>query len=115
MLNSSPCQTSCRTLLFSEGVDSKSICADSHIRAFQVAELDHLLSATEVQPYLYEKTFEEAKNDPIVISHTSGTTGMPKPIVWTHAIAATIDAHMIPSDLAGRSNVYATMKACKRQ
>ena len=102
-------------MLFSEGIDSESLTADSHIRAFQVAELDHLLSTSGVQPYLYEKTFEEAKHDPIVISHTSGTTGMPKPIVWTHAIAATIDAHMIPSDLAGRKNVYATMKACKRQ
>ena len=115
MLNYSPCQTDCRTLLFSEGVDTESIIADTHIRAFQVAELDHILSTTGVRPFSYDKTFEEAKNDPIVISHTSGTTGMPKPIVWTHAIAATIDAHMIPSDLAGRKNVYATMKACKRQ
>ena len=115
MLNPSPYQTSCRTLLFSEGIESESLTADSHIRALQVAKLDHILSTTRVQPYLYDKTFEEAKHDPIVISHTSGTTGMPKPIVWTHAIAATIDAQMIPSDLAGRKNVYATMKACKRQ
>ena len=102
-------------MLFSEDVGSESLTADSRIRAFQVAELNDLLSATGVQPYLYEKTFEEAKHDPIVISHTSGTTGMPKPFIWTHAIAATIDAQMIPSDLAGRKNVYATMKACKRQ
>ena len=68
-----------------------------------------------VPPYLYEKTFEEAAHDPIVIVHTSGTTGMPKPILWTHAIYATIDAQMIPSDLAGRKNVYARMKECKRQ
>lgn len=102
-------------MVFSEGIDSEEITAISPVRAFQVAELDHLLSATGVKHYLYERTFEEAKHDPIVIVRTSGTTGMPKPIVWTHAIYATIDAQMIPSDLAGRKNVYATMKACKRQ
>ena len=70
---------------------------------------------TDVRPYLYEKTFEEARQDPIMIVHTSGTTGMPKPIVLNHAIYATIDAQMTPSDLAGQENVYARMKACKRQ
>ena len=102
-------------MLFSEGVDTGNLTLNSQVKGFQVAELDRLLTATRVQPYLYEKTFEEAKDDPIVVVYTSGTTGLPKPVIWTNAIAATIDAHMIPSDLEGRKNVYATMKACKRQ
>ncbi|KAG9238584.1 hypothetical protein BJ875DRAFT_480250 [Amylocarpus encephaloides] len=34
--------------------------------------------------YAYNKTFEEAKMDPILILHTSGTTNMPKPITYTN-------------------------------
>lgn len=36
----------------------------------------------------YDKTFEEAQNDPLVVLHTSGTSGTPKPFVWTHGWAA---------------------------
>ena len=85
------------------------------MRNYKVAELEHLLSMENVRPFPYEKTFKEAAHDPIMIVHTSGTTGMPKPIVWTHAIYGTIDAQMVPSELEGRKNVYATMRACKRQ
>ena len=36
-------------------------------------------------PYFpYDKTYEQAKDDPLVVLHTSGTTGLPKPIFWTH-------------------------------
>ena len=34
--------------------------------------------------YPYNKTFEEAQNDPIIICHTSGSTGAPKPILLTN-------------------------------
>ncbi|KEY72788.1 hypothetical protein S7711_09507 [Stachybotrys chartarum IBT 7711] len=33
--------------------------------------------------YVYKKTLNEARNDPFVIIHTSGSTGLPKPLVWT--------------------------------
>lgn len=38
--------------------------------------------------YSYDKTFEDAKDDPLVVLHTSGTTGIPKSIIWTHGWAA---------------------------
>ena len=34
--------------------------------------------------YDFKKVFETAKKEPVVILHTSGTTGFPKPIVWSH-------------------------------
>ena len=34
--------------------------------------------------FSYDKTFEQARNEPLVVLHTSGTTGLPKPITWTH-------------------------------
>ncbi|KAF7931397.1 hypothetical protein EAE99_003868 [Botrytis elliptica] len=37
----------------------------------------------------FEKTFEAARNEPFAVLHTSGTTELPKPIVWTHDYIAT--------------------------
>ena len=37
--------------------------------------LDTLLEPAGVESYHYSKTFEEASDDPILILHTSGTTG----------------------------------------
>jgi hypothetical protein len=31
---------------------------------------------TTTEPYPYKKTFEEAKNNPIIVLHSSGSTGM---------------------------------------
>ncbi|KAH9885677.1 putative NRPS-like enzyme [Xylariomycetidae sp. FL2044] len=33
--------------------------------------------------FAYEKTFEQARSDPFAVLHTSGSTGIPKPIMWT--------------------------------
>ncbi|KAL2288752.1 hypothetical protein FJTKL_03420 [Diaporthe vaccinii] len=49
-------------------------------------------------PYPYGKTFEEARDDPIVVLHSSGSTGLPKPITITHgSIAAHDNDHNIPA------------------
>lgn len=34
------------------------------------------------------QNFEDARHEPLVVLHTSGTTGLPKPIIWTHDWAA---------------------------
>ena len=39
--------------------------------------------------YSFVGTFEEARKEPLIVLHTSGTTGLPKPIIWTHDWAAT--------------------------
>lgn len=55
--------------------DLQSAAASRNLEVAQIASLDECLTA-ESTPYPYEKTFEEAKWDPIVIIHTSGTTGL---------------------------------------
>ncbi|KAF2745351.1 acetyl-CoA synthetase-like protein [Sporormia fimetaria CBS 119925] len=52
-----------------------------------VPELEELLK-TKYAPYSFEANFEDIKGEPLVVLHTSGTTGFPKPIVWTHEWAA---------------------------
>nr|POE54266.1 non-canonical non-ribosomal peptide synthetase fub8 [Quercus suber] len=62
------------------------------MKILHLPPLDELLGAEPVEPYQYEKTFEKAAKEPFCMLHTSGTTGVPKPISWTHALIGTMDA-----------------------
>jgi acyl-coenzyme A synthetase/AMP-(fatty) acid ligase len=53
------------------------------MRTYQIPSLEDLLT-TPTQPYPFTKTFAQHKNEAYVSLHTSGTTGFPKPILWTH-------------------------------
>ncbi|EMR82848.1 putative nrps-like enzyme protein [Botrytis cinerea BcDW1] len=57
----------------------------------QILELPNILNLTEKshEKFPFKKTFEAAKDEPFVVLHTSGTTELPKPIVWTHDYIAT--------------------------
>jgi acyl-coenzyme A synthetase/AMP-(fatty) acid ligase len=53
------------------------------MRTYQIPSL-HTLLASSNRPYPFTKTFQEHKHEPFLTLHTSGTTGFPKPILWTH-------------------------------
>ncbi|KAJ6002607.1 acetyl-CoA synthetase-like protein [Penicillium sp. IBT 35674x] len=57
------------------------------LKVVEVPSLDTLLT-TEFPVFEYRKTYPEAATDRIVVLHTSGSTGIPKPITWTHESAA---------------------------
>lgn len=70
-------------------------------------ELDYLLDdSIHADPYPYTKTFEQAKHHPCMVTHTSGSTGMPKPVIWSHWMLATTDAQRLVPDLDGRPTVW---------
>ena len=46
------------------------------------------LASPKILHYPYPKTFAEARDDPFVALHTSGSTGLPKPLVISHAFVA---------------------------
>lgn len=71
------------------------------MRHFSVAALDELLAEGSVAQYTYDKTFEDAAQDPFIVIHTSGSTGLPKPITVRQAGLATVDAHRLLSPLNG--------------
>lgn len=48
---------------------------DYQMTKLVIPTLDELLREEEVLPYPYEKSYEEAKDDPIFVLHTSGSTG----------------------------------------
>lgn len=62
------------------------------MQVLDLPELDELLDAEEAKQYPYTKTFEEAIEDPFCLLHTSGSTGLPKPISWTNGLIGTMDA-----------------------
>ncbi|KAK6221183.1 hypothetical protein QIS74_04912 [Colletotrichum tabaci] len=58
----------------------------SGIDVEQFQSLDWCLTAQGTEPYAYDKTYEEAKDDEILIIHTGGTTGAPKPIFMNNDV-----------------------------
>ncbi len=58
-----------------------------------IPSLDFLLDETLVDAVLFEASFEEARMDPFLILHTSGSTGIPKAIVIRHGYTTTMDAY----------------------
>lgn len=77
-------------------------------RALKVLELpllDELLDTSSVEPFEYTKTFEEAANEPFCFLHTSGSTGVPKPIPWSHGLIGTMDAIRLLPPTEGDGNL----------
>lgn len=57
------------------------------IRIIHCPDLHTLLGGT-FSHYPFPKTFAEARSEPLIVIHTSGTTASPKPVVYSHDFAA---------------------------
>lgn len=55
-----------------------------------------------VEPFPFPLTWEEAKYKPFCILHTSGSTGIPKPVFVTYGTFACNDAHQLIPSLGGK-------------
>ena len=62
------------------------------MKVLDIPEINELLDAESIESFPYNKTFDEAIQDPFCLLHTSGTTGVPKPISWSHGLIGTMDA-----------------------
>ncbi|KAH8433484.1 uncharacterized protein LDX57_011118 [Aspergillus melleus] len=61
-----------------------SIVCEYPIKVIRIPSLNDLLSSEDAPAYPYEKSFEAARNEPAFVLHTSGSTGIPKPLIYTH-------------------------------
>lgn len=68
-------QTNCNIFFSGLGVHVDDILAARQMKHIVIPDLEDLLDQIKAPHYPYEKTFGEAKNDPYVVLHTSGTTG----------------------------------------
>lgn len=65
------------------------IQANPNIKSVLVPEVEVWLDADPVAPYPSPKSWNDAKDDPWLIFHTSGTTGLPKLITYTQQMMTT--------------------------
>ncbi|KAI0111253.1 acetyl-CoA synthetase-like protein [Nemania sp. FL0031] len=72
--------------------DVQPILARRQMRTLTVPILDELLDHSPVKIYPYTKSFDDACHDPCLVLHTTGSTGLPKPIVWKNAMLTTYEA-----------------------
>ncbi|KAI2641306.1 hypothetical protein GGS21DRAFT_547675 [Xylaria nigripes] len=98
--------TDCRVLVLAQSY-RKAAEPWLQARDMQVIETSSVESwfpEEEVEHVPYLKTFEEAEWDPICVLHTSGSTGIPKPIVVRAGMIAIGDRYHTKRDRQGRKN-----------
>ncbi|KAI1152952.1 hypothetical protein F4825DRAFT_417250 [Nemania diffusa] len=88
-------KSGCRILWFAESFSPvvKPWLREREMKTLQVSPLQQWLPTTQVPPFPYVKSFEQAKMDPFCVLHTSGSTGLPKPIVVRTGMMAISDEH----------------------
>lgn len=79
----------------------------------QIPGLDYFLQDVEVPAYAYDKTFDEARHLPFVVLQTSGSTGLPKPVVVNHGTLSSMDAYHIISYLGGDAVIGPSLKGSR--
>ncbi|KAF4633769.1 hypothetical protein G7Y89_g4340 [Cudoniella acicularis] len=88
----------CNKILVSETLPStvQNIISRREFRTILIPSLRELFTTHPVPSYPYTKTFIQARLDPFVVLHTSGSTGFPKPVVLTHGSITQVDAFLQP-------------------
>jgi thioester reductase-like protein/aryl carrier-like protein len=70
-----------------------SVLLERPMQTLDLPDLTYFLDIDpEMKPYLWNRTFEDAKYDPLAVFHTSGSTGVPKLIIMNHGAVAALDA-----------------------
>lgn len=73
------------------------------LRSLDFPSLDELLAA-QCNPVPYLLNFAQVQDEPILILHSSGSTGIPKPVTFTHRAFAVIDNDRNFPTVPGRVN-----------
>ena len=91
-------KSDCHTFLTAKSTKFDHVLSQRKMTTAIVPELSELLDDAPAPVYPYTKTFEEARKDPCLVLHTTGSTGLPKPITWKLEILSTYEAwRLIPS------------------
>ncbi|KAI1323489.1 hypothetical protein F5Y16DRAFT_383703 [Xylariaceae sp. FL0255] len=87
-------KTNCSILWHSENLAPlvKPWLVQREMRTLVVKSLEEWFPTEKVPHFPYDKTFEEGQYEPFCILHTSGSTGLPKPIFQKQGLCAFPDA-----------------------
>ncbi|KAJ4403409.1 putative NRPS-like protein biosynthetic cluster [Gnomoniopsis sp. IMI 355080] len=99
-------QTQCCHFLYASEVDAVVSPLLEHrpdLRLHKIKPLSDMIKQG-AQHYAYDKEYDAVKWDPILVLHSSGSTGPPKPIVMNHATFAVGDNDRNLPTVPGRVN-----------
>ncbi|KAK3314006.1 hypothetical protein B0H66DRAFT_503806 [Apodospora peruviana] len=106
-------QTNCHFIWFDKSLSGvvQPWLEERDMRAVIASPVDEWFPTKKVEPFPYDKTFEQAEWDPLLVLHTSGTTGFPKPVVAKQGMMAIGDRCHQPDVLEwkGRKFHFAEM------
>ncbi|THY30397.1 acetyl-CoA synthetase-like protein [Aureobasidium pullulans] len=94
--------TTCHTLI---GVNSpivEEVLNNTPLAYLAIPSLHELLDPQLAAPFDYHKTFEQNVQTPFLILHTSGSTGLPKPVTITHGLISSMAMHRDLEPIEGR-------------
>jgi long-subunit acyl-CoA synthetase (AMP-forming) len=92
----------CKVILSTRGYNIQpELLSQSGASLLHAQELEELLATGEVNKYNFSKSFGEAVKDPFVVLHTSGSTGLPKPVILTHGWPTAFNNHSRLPELNG--------------
>ncbi|KAG5994521.1 putative NRPS-like protein biosynthetic cluster [Claviceps pusilla] len=100
-------ETNCKHVWYAESFSSavQTWTQGQDISCWQVPLEEQWLHA-ETSPFPYTKTYQEARFDPLVVLHTSGTTGFPKPIVVRQGGMAIADEYRVNLESGGEEFIW---------
>ena len=108
--------TSCKVLFYSEPLGEQVVALSklvSDLEIIRIPSLEEMVN-TNAEHYPYTKSWEEAKNEVVMIVHTSGSTGAPKPIYYTNQfIGGAVDSQELVPPIPGR--IVASLGLLKRK
>ncbi|KAL9066443.1 MAG: hypothetical protein Q9161_007582 [Pseudevernia consocians] len=96
------------TMLLATGAPAiaQEVLAVRPLHLLSVPEIDYFMDdGTDVEIYQWQGAFDEVKDKLFMILHTSGSTGLPKPVFVTHRVFASNDAHQLIPSLGGSPTV----------
>ncbi|KHO00565.1 Male sterility, NAD-binding protein [Metarhizium album ARSEF 1941] len=106
-------RTNCNNVWYAESfhLTVRTWLCERRMKSWAVPPLKEWLQAPPASPFPYAKTFEEARWDPLVVLHTSGSTGLPKPVVLKQGGFAVVDMFRALPEYMGSDFVWKFWKS----
>jgi acyl-coenzyme A synthetase/AMP-(fatty) acid ligase len=77
------------------------------MKVVEIPSLEELIVQAGTTTYFpYNRTFEQGRWEPLCTLHSSGTTGMPKPIIVRHGAMALRDGQQKLQTWKGKRHVF---------
>jgi len=93
LLDATVCKAFVYSMVHADHVQSL-VAFRPNVNPILIPEAQGWFHADQVAVYEYKKTWDEAKLDPWIIFHTSGTTGLPKPILYNNLMMTSVEANL---------------------